>query len=197
MSQGNRVFIAISLSEAISKKIEVIQDKLKKTKADVRWVKPANIHLTLKFLGNISPEQIFGLKEELEKVAQKFQPFPIFIEEMGSFPSIDSPRVIWVGITRGKEILNKMNKAIEDDLAKIGFPREERAFHPHLTLGRCRSSKHRSQLAKQIKAESASLGALAVDKISIYRSLLTSEGPVYSLLDEKLLVRHPNKDQDV
>ncbi|MEA3369610.1 MAG: RNA 2',3'-cyclic phosphodiesterase [Candidatus Ratteibacteria bacterium] len=187
MNQGNRVFIAISLSEAISKKIEVIQDKLKKTKADVRWVKPANIHLTLKFLGNITPEQISGLKQGLEKIARKFQPFSIFIEEMGSFPSIDSPRVIWVGISRGKEILNKMNKAIEDDLAKIGFPREERAFHPHLTLGRCRSSKHRSQLAKQIKTESAFLGALAVDRISIYKSLLTSEGPVYSLLSDVVL----------
>ena len=187
MNQGNRVFIAISLSEAINKKIEVIQDKLKKTKADVRWVKSANIHLTLKFLGNITPEQISGLKEGLEKAARKFQPFSIFIEKMGGFPSIDSPRVIWVGISRGKEILNKMNKAIEDDLAKIGFPREERAFHPHLTLGRCCSSKHRSQLAKQIKTESVFLGALAVDKISIYKSLLTSEGPVYSLLSDVVL----------
>ncbi len=189
MSQGNRVFIAVSLPEAVIKKIEIIQDRLKKTKADVRWVKPANIHLTLKFLGNITPEQISGLKDALEKAAQKFQPFSIFIEEMGSFPSIDSPRVIWVGISQGKEILNKMNKAIEDDLAQAGFPREERAFHPHLTLGRCRSSKHRSQLAKQIKAESASLGVLTVDKISIYRSLVTSQGPIYNLLDEKFLGR--------
>lgn len=189
MSQGIRVFIAISLPEGVLKKIEVIQDKLKKTKADVKWVKPANIHLTLKFLGNITPEQISSLREVLEEDAHKFQPFSIFIDEMGSFPSINNPRVIWIGISRGKEILNKMNRVIEDDLAKAGFPREERVFHPHLTLGRCRSAKHRSQLAKQIEIESASLGVLAVDKISIYRSLLTSQGPVYSLLDEKLLGR--------
>ncbi len=188
MNQGKiRAFIAVTLPETIIEKIGLIQERLKKTKADIQWVKPGNIHLTLKFLGYINLDELAKLKGGLEKAAEKFSPFFVTVEEIGGFPSIDKPRVIWIGISQGGELLKVINRAIEDNLAESGFPRAERSFQPHLTLGRVRSAKHKETLIKEVTKERVSIGGVRVNKISIYKSVLTSQGPVYSLLADVAL----------
>ncbi len=188
MNEGKiRSFIAVALSEPIVKKIEDLQDKLKETKADVKWVKPDNIHLTLKFLGHISEKEIPKINISLQKIGEAFIPFSVFIEGVGFFPNAESPRVIWLGISKGSELLKEINKKIENDLSKIGFPREERIFNPHLTLGRCRSAKHKDRLSKMVKKGDFFIGELKVEKLSLYKSILTPLGPVYTLLNDTRL----------
>jgi len=188
MNQGKiRIFIAITLPEAIIEKIEIIQAKLKKTGADVKWVKPTNIHLTLKFLGYIADGELSKVKDKLTKIAQEFSPFSVYIEGINGFPSMDNPRVIWIGISKGAELVKGINKAVEENLSKAGLLREERPFHPHLTLGRCRSAKHKDKLIKEMKEQSTFIGELKINKISIYKSTLTSQGPIYNRLGNAAL----------
>ena len=131
-----RSFLAIEIPRTILKKIEEVQEDLKSSRADVRWVSPEKIHFTLKFFGNIDESRIDPIVKSIERPIQNTSPFSLKVRGVGAFPHLKNPRVIWMGLVDGKEVLAYFQKQLERELEKIGFEPEERAFHPHLTLGR-------------------------------------------------------------
>ncbi|MCD6082564.1 RNA 2',3'-cyclic phosphodiesterase [Candidatus Aerophobetes bacterium] len=182
-----RVFIAIELPEAVKMKIAQVQERLKKTKDRIRWVEPSIIHLTLKFLGEISEKDLEKVKEAAEKAVKSFAPFSFEVEGVGAFPSSSSPRVIWMGVGEGKDVLTRLATQIEEELVRCGFGRDKR-WIPHLTMGRVRSLEEREKLASLIQRErDAEAGKVRVEKVSIFKSRLTPKGPVYTVLKHILL----------
>jgi len=176
-----RCFIAIELPEAVKSTLSGIEEELKKSKADVRWVKPDNIHLTLKFFGNIEEKKTEKIIEIMENICNQYAPFTIEIKGMGTFPNIKSPRVLWVGI-EGNDTLKTLQKEIENKMESIGFEREDRAFTAHLTLGRFRSSIEKEGLLKAVKLHEKDtfVGSINVQSLSLIRSDLHPEGARYS-----------------
>src|SRR3990167_10081867 len=130
-----RTFIAIELPAKIIGGLKEIQDELKDGTNKVTWVKPENIHLTIKFLGDIEADKIDSIAGLLKSAAAKNRSFDISVKGVGGFPTIDNPRVLWVGIEEGNVNLSALYNNIEDALSAIGFEKEERPFKPHLTLG--------------------------------------------------------------
>ncbi|MBI4697762.1 MAG: RNA 2',3'-cyclic phosphodiesterase [Nitrospirae bacterium] len=133
-----RSFIAIELPEAVRYALSGIEEELKKSRADVRWVKPENIHLTLKFLGDVEEKNTEKITEILKDICRRFKPFALEIKGMGVFPHPRSPRVLWTGMDIS-DTLENLQKEIEDAMTSLGFEREDRRFTAHLTLGRFRS----------------------------------------------------------
>ena len=184
-----RTFIAIELSEGIRKTLAQIQSHLKYSGADVKWVKKDNIHLTLKFLGEISEEKLQQVIATLEIVAKESSAFEISIKDIGVFPKIDYPRVIWVGLDKGtaesKELAEKINEA----LSKIGFEKESRPFAVHLTIGRVRSPKNKEALKEKLTTYNLQLKTKPqlISSIILFQSKLSPKGSIYTKLHEAKL----------
>jgi len=184
MSETLRTFIALELSPEIRQELSKIQKELKKSGADAKWVKPENIHLTLKFLGNTPVDKIPLINNLLQETANQCKSFDISISDLGVFPRIESPRVIWVDINQGKEELIKFAGEIENKLSDLGFIKEDRPFQTHVTLARIKSSLNRLNLAEKLKAINPPPLSQRVDKITFFKSTLTPQGPVYEILKE-------------
>jgi 2'-5' RNA ligase len=183
-----RTFIAIELSPEIEEYLRRLQERLKTSQADVKWVSPQNIHLTLKFLGEIDEKTLEQIKHILEDTACSSEQFTLRLSVIGAFPSIKSPRVIWIGIDKGDEEVKVIAKELEDKLSAIGLPKEDRAFSSHITLGRVRSSGNRNNLVKSLESLKEKLlegnTELRVEKITLFKSTLTPKGPIYEALKE-------------
>ena len=187
MDDTIRTFIAIELSEEIREELGTLQEKLKKCNADVIWVKPDSLHLTLKFLGKISISLVESIKEVLDGVARETASFQIVLSKIGAFPKIDSPRVIWVGLEQGENEVSQISEKLEERLEKISFEKETRPLHPHLTLGRVKSSKNRGELKKSIEEINKGLvpaAKMTVPEIKLFRSTLTPKGAIYTCLSQ-------------
>jgi 2'-5' RNA ligase len=180
-----RSFLAIELPKPILRKIEEVQGDLRLTHADVRWVNPEKIHLTLKFFGNIEESRIDPIFKSIEECIRNTFPFSIKVRGVGAFPQLKNPRVIWMGLANGREILISLQKQIEAQLEKIGFQPEDRPFHPHLTLGRMKSSRGKDELVERMeKHKEEEFGDLPVEKVVLFKSDLRPSGPIYTPLGE-------------
>lgn len=180
-----RCFVAIELPREVKSGLSRIQAKLKSVEDfPVKWVDPDSIHLTLKFLGNVKPEMTTQITELVREASLGFSPFQLEIKGLGVFPNPRRVQVIWVGVSGDVEKLLKLQKAVESNLTRLGFVPEARAFTPHLTLGRVReraSSAERERLGELVaKTNFEAGGAFLVSSISLMRSQLTREGPIYS-----------------
>ena len=180
-----RSFLAIELPEAVRKRIEEVQRDLKSTRADVRWVNPGKIHLTLKFFGNIEEAGIEPIVKAMAGPVCNAPVFPLRAKGVGAFPHLKNPRVIWMGLIDGKDILIPLQKQIETELEKIGFEPEGRAFQPHLTLGRVNSARGKVELIERMeKYREEEFGEFDVAKIILFKSDLKPTGPIYTPLRE-------------
>ncbi len=180
-----RSFLAIEIPGTILKKIDEVQRDLKSTGADVRWTSPEKIHLTLKFFGNIEESEFELIVKSLEGPARDTSCFSLKVRGIGAFPHIKSPRVIWMGLVDGREILAPFQKQLEKDLEKIGYVPEERKFHPHLTLGRMQSGKGKEGLIGRMeKYREEEFGEFQVERIVLFKSDLKPTGPIYTSLKE-------------
>jgi 2'-5' RNA ligase len=181
-----RVFIAIPLPLEIKDVLAGLQEKLKKSGADVKWVEPANIHLTLKFLGERDEKKIKQITDILEEVARNKKQFAMRMRGTGAFPSINSARVIWAGIELGEEEVKSIAQELEEKIARIGIPKEDRPFSCHITIGRTRSNRGLENLAKELLNLKDKFGGqemqFLVRQISLYQSTLTPKGPTYTTL---------------
>ena len=183
-----RAFIAIELSDNIRDTLSQIQSHLKYSGADVKWIEKDNIHLTLKFLGEISEEKLQQVKLALEIIGKETRPFEISIKDIGAFPKIDHPRVIWVGLDKGVEESKTLAEKIDEELSKTGFAKESRPFAAHLTLGRVRSAKNRQALQQKIKnCQLSTVNCQLIKSIALFQSKLTPKGPIYTKLHEARL----------
>ena len=180
-----RTFIAIEISEEIRNALAQIQSHLRYSGADVKWVEKAKIHITMKFLGEVSEEKIEKIKNILDKIAKETKPFEITIRDIGAFPKIEYPRVIWAGIDKGADELKELAQKIDDALAEFGFEKEARPFAAHLTIGRVRSPKNKQVLKEKIEScRLSTFGCQLVKSVAIFQSALTAGGPLYTKLHE-------------
>jgi 2'-5' RNA ligase len=184
MSEAIRSFIAFDMdSESILKRITDVQNLLAKTGADLKLVEPKNIHITLRFLGNINTLMVEKIHEEMKKV--QFTTFDIKIHGVGAFPNPHYPRVLWAGITQGADQLRSIFNQLEPSLRSLGFAPDSKGFSPHLTIARVKSGRNKAELAKCL-TESADyeFGIVRAQCLRLKRSDLTPKGPIYSTLKE-------------
>jgi 2'-5' RNA ligase len=177
-----RSFIAIELSSGAKEEVSRVLEELKKAKADVKWVKPNAVHLTLKFLGYVPEEKIPKIKECLEEVCRNFSPFDIALGGIGTFPFWTRPKVLWIGIGEGKEKVKSLAKEIEKVMTPEGFEKSSLGFKAHITAGRIKPPgkiKHLQKISNDIQIEQI---ASHIDKVILYKSDLTSEGAIHTPL---------------
>lgn len=180
-----RTFIAVGISREARQKIAQIQDDFKREDPDVKWVEPENLHLTLKFLGEVDEAKIAGVIEKTRLGVSENSRFKVHLLEIGTFPNLKFPRVVWIGVSEGKEELKDLSKRIEENLFHLGFPKENREFSAHLTIGRVRSPKKKEKLVKKIEELGKSdIGEFAVDKVLVMESQLSPKGPTYRVIEE-------------
>ena len=180
-----RSFLAIELPEIIRKRIEQVQGDLRASHADVRWVNPEKIHLTLKFFGNIEEARIEPIVKAVEGPVHNSKGFPLRVKGIGTFPHSKNPRVIWMGLIDERDILIPLQKQIETELERIGFEPEGRTFRPHLTLGRVNSARGKEELIQRMeKYREEEFGEFDVAKIILFKSDLKPTGPIYTSLRE-------------
>jgi len=183
-----RAFIAVEIDPLTRQKISKLISILKKSEADVKWAAEDQMHLTLKFLGNIDKGKIQRISDAISIISNNFKSFTVSFSEIGAFPNINHPRVIWLGIDKGSESLKILTDKIEVALEKLGFAKESRKFEPHLTLARIRSSKNFSNLKKLIGEISCDTeNEMPINKLILFQSSLNPKGAVYSALLEKFL----------
>jgi 2'-5' RNA ligase len=186
-----RSFLAIELPEAIRNKIDEIQGDLKSSHADVRWVSPEKIHLTLKFFGNIEEARVESIIKAIENPVLNTPVFTMKVRRIGAFPHWKDPRVIWMGLIDERGILSPFQKELETKLESIGFEPEARAFRPHLTLGRVNSSRGKEGLIQKMERyQEEDFGDFNVERIVLFKSDLRPAGPIYTLLREVRLGGH-------
>lgn len=186
-----RAFIAIELPKEIKDHLSRIQAQLRTAGADVRWVDPKNIHLTLKFLGEIDDKKKSDIIEIIEDTAKNNNQFLARICCAGAFPKISFPRVLWVGIQEGDKETKEIALALEEKIDKLGIPREDRPFSSHITIGRIKSTSNREKLVRELETIAANLNKesliFSINKITFFKSTLTPHGPVYEILKEATL----------
>ncbi len=144
-----------------------------------------NLHLTLKFLGEVPRSGVDELAGLMEAAARDIPPFEFRVEEGGGFPSLAAPRVLWIGIREPLELVRKLHQNMENALSAAGFPREERPFHPHVTVGRVKGKLPRGWGETYASAVSgATFGAVIVTSYRLYESRLSPSGARYTVLRE-------------
>jgi 2'-5' RNA ligase len=194
-----RSFVAINVPDQIKDELREVRERLRRDAPErsVRWSRISGIHLTLKFLGDISQADLPNIKTTLDGVAQTQEPFTISVRGVGCFPNANRPRVVWVGVGDDTRHLASLQRAIEQSLVPLGFEAEKRAFHPHLTLGRAHRRARRAdqrRLGEIItSADVGELGLVDVEIFRLMRSDLQPDGAVYTALKTFPL----NKAQDL
>lgn len=183
-----RTFIAVELDEPLRIAIGRVQSKWKKQApgGSVKWVSPQAMHLTLKFLGDTPANRVAEVKAALKRAATGIEPFEISIEGRGCFPNFNRPRVLFLGVRERGQMLRRLQAAVEQEVAPLGWPTEEGNFVPHMTLGRIARSAGRSQ-AEAVGRFVQSLvveqvGAQRVTDVYYIKSELQPGGPVYTTL---------------
>jgi RNA 2',3'-cyclic 3'-phosphodiesterase len=179
-----RAFLALDPPEEILREIGRIQGRLQKLiGGEIRWIRPEAIHLTLKFFGDISENDVASIAVVVEKAAVGAAPFTLSIGGAGVFPDQRRPRVLWLGMTGDVPRLLSFQRELEGELGMIGFPEEERPFRPHLTLARIKSPRGLTGLEKALeKGEGYAAGQFTASGIGLIRSELTPRGGIYTKL---------------
>jgi 2'-5' RNA ligase len=178
-----RSFIAVELAPELLSSVLGLQREILATGADMKGVEPENIHFTLKFLGEIPKSTVDAVIECMNRL--DFKSFEIEVAGVGCFPTNRNPRVVWIGVASGLENFASLAKQLEKCLIGIGFKPERERFTAHLTIGRVRSGRNKSELLKKLgEVLNAEIGRMTVNSIKLKKSTLTPKGPVYTTLHE-------------
>lgn len=178
-----RSFIALCFPENIISRIKKLQEEMQKYKLKIRWVEPKNIHLTLKFLGNISDESIEKAGRVINETAGEQKPVSLIAKGIGVFPGIKHPRIIWVGVGRGTDRLIELQKNLDKKLVKAGFSKDKKPFTSHITIGRVKGKNIPENLMNAMAAlKGFESEEFIADHIDMYKSDLKHGGPVYTRL---------------
>ncbi|MDP8254025.1 MAG: RNA 2',3'-cyclic phosphodiesterase [Candidatus Kaelpia aquatica] len=178
-----RTFIAIEIDDKTRTIISNIQNSFKKSKADIRLIAPDNIHITLIFIGNIEATKVDEIRKELQNLISSTKVFKILPKDIGCFPNTKNPKILWIGIKDGAEKLIELNKKIKLLLDGCKITTDDRDFHPHITIGRVKSSNNIDALkATLLNFSEQSFQQIAVERISLIKSNLTPAGPQYKTI---------------
>jgi 2'-5' RNA ligase len=183
-----RCFAAVEISQETRRALEALLETLGPLGWDTRWVKPENLHLTLKFLGDVEEQRSVSVLEALEGAARETRAFRLGLKGVGAFPSLGRPRVLWIGVDQGREDLVGLAKRIDAAVAPLGFAREDRPFSPHLTLGRRQPGPAGPELERALRErETLRFPLVKVEGVTLFRSILGPGGPVYRRLGQVAL----------
>ena len=175
-----RSFIAINLPETVREHIGDFIRNLKSAGGNVKWVRSGNIHITLKFLGELEEHKIENIQDVIKRIASNNKPFQVSLEGKGGFPNLSHPRILWIGIQTGYEALKQIAEDMESSLEPLGFLKEKRSFSPHVTVGRVRSVSDIRSLTERMQKMEFKKTFFKVDQIELIKSDLTPRGPIYT-----------------
>ncbi len=182
-----RAFIAVDIGSEIRARLNEFQGTLKTAGADIRWVKPENMHLTLAFLGNIPVSRIKPLETALLEQAANTEPFTLTVQGTGIFGRRSRPSVVWAGIQEHSALIN-LQQSVVSALGRAEIPFENNHFRPHLTLGRFKSLSHLDDLFQLLEEEHESyFGSVTVDSVQTIKSELKPSGAEYTILHQSRL----------
>ena len=183
-----RTFIAFELPAAVTQLAAAVQDDLMSRKLKLRWVRPQNIHLTLKFIGEMQTARTAEVAEAIRRAARGTAPLALSVQGMGVFPGMRRPRVLWIGVGGQTDALRKLHAAVEDEMAALDFPREERPFAAHLTLARIDRQVDPQRLLDGIQAVGRFEPKLfTASELILFKSDLKPQGAIYSALEKASL----------
>ncbi|MFN8006213.1 MAG: RNA 2',3'-cyclic phosphodiesterase [Terriglobia bacterium] len=175
-----RTFVCLELPRSVKELLSGVQDDLKGVGAKVSWVKPANIHLTLKFLGNLSQSRLAEVCVVVEEAGRAVSPFGFQVKGAGAFPPTGNPRVLWVGLAGVSAPLQDLQQRIDTGLFQRGFPRENKPFSPHLTIGRVQSGYQARALLEKISRLKVEGEMVNVHQVAVMKSDLRAGGALYT-----------------
>jgi RNA 2',3'-cyclic 3'-phosphodiesterase len=183
MSKTARTFIAIELPADVRHFLSQTQDRLRRAGADVKWVRPDLIHLTLVFLGEVPVEMQPDVEAAVRQALAGMGPINLQVSGAGRFPTQGLPRTVWVGVSETGDRLLRLQKAVAEATAAFAEKPEDRAYTAHLTLGRVKSGKHARDLTGMLDAMAGATGpALEAREVTIFKSELSAQGPAYTAL---------------
>ena len=179
-----RTFVAFPLDPRLHPIVSRVQDSLRRADAPVRWVAPTNLHLTLKFLGEVTEEAAALFAEQFRSNVSSYGFLRLEWEGVGRFPSGGTPRVVWIGCRGDLSKLEGVARAADRGAEQIGVPPERRRFSPHLTIGRVKSPRNKSALLQVLENQAqVPIGLQVVKEIFLYQSTLTPDGPIYDVVE--------------
>ncbi|MBI4667454.1 MAG: RNA 2',3'-cyclic phosphodiesterase [Nitrospinae bacterium] len=188
--QTRRIFFAIDLPDELTTRAENVISGFGVPSGQVRWARAGNMHITMRFLGDVSEKAIPGLCDAAGQIAATFRPFRITVEGLGVFPNQERPRVVWFGVGGDVENLKNIETALSARLEGMGFPPEERAFSAHLTIGRVKSDNARGKIARLVRQyRRYYIGDAPVTEIALYESKLNPQGSIYTKLGSFKLLK--------
>jgi len=185
-----RLFLAIDIPFRVRETITAIQNRLKTLGFKISLVRPGNIHLTLKFLGDIPLGEVANIKKSVSEAVDSISVFEVALDGVGVFPNLKKPRVLWVGLKDPHKHLNVLQENIDAKMMKLGFPRERKHFAPHLTLARIKHAKGKiKESFEDLKREVESVPLMdaeffQVDSVRLIQSELTPKGSIYTVLEK-------------
>lgn len=180
-----RIIIGVDICENLKKEIIKVHEIVESTGAFIQWVKFSNLHITFKFLGEINDEYIPKLEDMLFDVSRKIKPFKINFGDLGAFPKIEMPRIIWASIHKNHQKIVSLREKIAEECRNLGFPKEdEQPFKAHVTIGRVKYPKDKRELATALREFKIKPEDCQIKAIKLFESEITPEGPVYSTLYE-------------
>ncbi len=183
-----RTFIAAEVSAEVRAGVGRLIDELSRLNAAVKWVDEENVHLTIKFLGAVEYVVLNDVCRAVAAAVQGFEPFSVSCAGVGAFPSLARPRTIWLGLDDEDQQLTTISAAVENAMADLGFRRESRSFHPHLTIGRVRDGRQLGDFPTTlVSGEFSVSGSFKVDELVIFSSELTADGPIYTPMGRAVL----------
>ena len=185
MQKSIRTFIALELPATVISLLRNVQQDLRQLNLRARWVRPENIHLTLKFLGDINPGDIDAISTAMTAAANGFSPLALAVNGIGVFPTVKRPRVIWVGLGGDIRAVLDLQRRLVAELAGVGVAKDKRSFKAHLTLGRIKQPPG-ADLIRQMMTVYATLSSdeFSCDQVILFKSDLTSSGAVYTKLKQ-------------
>ena len=177
-----RTFIAIDIPQSIKSEIRLVQVRLRNVPGSrITWTKPAGIHLTLKFLGDVEKDRISDVIDAVSGGIAGSGVLSLRTTELGGFPNLGKPRVLWVGVDGSRELIS-IQESIDRRLAKLGFPREKKRFHPHLTVGRVKSLERNSELPGKYREFEFPAIDWTAEEVLVMSSVLKPSGAEYSVI---------------
>jgi 2'-5' RNA ligase len=177
-----RSFIAVDTASEVKVAIIEVEERLRATNADVRWESIEKFHITLKFLGNVEEAKLHSLENRLEEVLSPFSAFNMTYRGVGCFPNQHHPRVVWIGAENEDGTLRRIQETIEGVAGSFGFQREEREFHPHITIGRVKGSKNLKELVSELGNISFAPHPAVIKEVLLMKSDLKPTGSVYTVI---------------
>jgi 2'-5' RNA ligase len=178
-----RLFVAVEIAGEIRKKLAEFQDALKKVDADVGWIAPENLHITLKFIGSIDEEKIEAITNIIKDSVTHIRPFDLDYRGVGILPAEKNPRVIFVEVIDGGGVLVKIHERLDNQLMALGVEHEDRKFKAHLTVGRIKTRRNVRKLIENLNSYNGfDFGSEHVTQVVLMKSNLSPEGPIYTKL---------------